>query len=213
MYIIQPILELVHGDLFAYELLYRGGGKPSWIEQDKEMLRNHIIASSNSLCINLTSTSILSSDASLILAASKKCPLIVEWNEEWVNEEVAYQAANILQSWRNRFGIKIALDDAGAGHDFIKRFFLVNPDIVKIDGTMIVSARTSYHMKKACEAIATLTHDNNKTLVAEWIENETDLKFAKYSLGAEYGQGFYLDDIHPNKTISTPDIFNEDNCF
>lgn len=206
-------MELKSGALFAHELLYRGGGNPIWIEQDKEMLLNHIRSGEDSLCINLTSSSIVACESYLIEAASKKCPLVIEWNEEWISERIACQAAILLQNWRNRFGIKIALDDAGAGHDFIKRFYLVNPDFVKLDGAMIVSARTSKHMQKACEAIANITHDNHKTLVAEWIENEGDLHYAKNVLEAEYGQGFYLDDIHPMRPKGQVNVFAESILF
>jgi len=89
------------------------------------------------------------------------------------------------------FGVKIAIDDFGSGYSNFKRLLDYQPDIVKIDGSIIkdiVNDKFSYSVVKS---IVTFAKEHNITVVGEFVENE-EIYDVLTLLGVEYSQGYYF---------------------
>jgi EAL domain-containing protein (putative c-di-GMP-specific phosphodiesterase class I) len=98
-------------------------------------------------------------------------------------------AARAALSALQDVGIKISLDDFGTGYSsmsYLKRFAV---DTLKIDRSFVTGVATDTHNAAMVRAMITLAHDLNLTVVAEGIEDESELSFVE-KLSCDFGQGF-----------------------
>ena len=90
-----------------------------------------------------------------------------------------------------QFGVKIAIDDFGAGYSNYERLLQYQPDILKIDGCLIRDIETSSYSLSVVKSIVTFAKEQNLQTIAEFIENESIFKIVK-ELGVDYSQGYYF---------------------
>ena len=94
------------------------------------------------------------------------------------------------------YGVRIAIDDFGAGYSNYERLLDYQPDILKIDGCLIKNIQTSSYSKSVVKSIVTFAKEQNIQTVAEFIENEEIFKIVK-ELGVDYSQGYYFNKPEP----------------
>ena len=88
-------------------------------------------------------------------------------------------------------GAQIAIDDFGTGYSNYERILIYEPDILKIDGSLIKNITTKKLSQDIVESIILFAKKQNLKVVAEFVENEEILKFIK-NLGIEYSQGYHF---------------------
>jgi len=86
-------------------------------------------------------------------------------------------------------GVKIAIDDFGAGYSNYERLLTYQPDILKIDGSLILNIATSPYSLSIVKSIVTFAREQDLEIVAEFIENETIFSIVR-DLGIEFSQGY-----------------------
>jgi EAL domain-containing protein (putative c-di-GMP-specific phosphodiesterase class I) len=86
-------------------------------------------------------------------------------------------------------GMRLAVDDAGAGFASLRHILLLEPQLIKLDVSLTRGIDTNKHQRGLASALATFANEIGATVVAEGIETEGELATLK-SLGVEYGQGF-----------------------
>jgi PAS domain S-box-containing protein len=89
------------------------------------------------------------------------------------------------------YGVKIAIDDFGAGYSNYERLLQYQPDILKIDGCLIRDIETSSYSLSVVKSIVTFAKEQKLQTIAEFIENESIFKIIK-ELGVDYSQGYYF---------------------
>jgi len=94
------------------------------------------------------------------------------------------------------FGVKIAIDDFGAGYSNFERLLDYQPDILKIDGCLIRDIETSSYSLSAVKSIVTFAKEQGLETIAEFIENESIFNIVK-ELGVDYSQGYYFGKPEP----------------
>ncbi|GAX88170.1 conserved hypothetical protein [Lebetimonas natsushimae] len=105
---------------------------------------------------------------------------------------------SFIEKVKNR-GIKIAIDDFGSGYSNYIRVLELQPDFIKIDGSLI----KNIHDKKYFEIIRLIVEFAKKFniyTVAEFVENEEIYNKLK-NLGIDYFQGFYFCKPEPLEKI------------
>ncbi|QOP44585.1 EAL domain-containing protein [Sulfurimonas sediminis] len=95
-----------------------------------------------------------------------------------------------------RYGVKIAIDDFGAGYSNFERLLDYQPDILKIDGCLIRDIETSNYSLSAVKSIVTFAKEQKLQTVAEFIENEAIFQIVK-ELGIDFSQGYYFGKPEP----------------
>lgn len=90
-----------------------------------------------------------------------------------------------------RHGIRIAVDDFGAGHSTDERLRLVEPDIVKIDGHWFAQLCGNAAAGRLFGSLVALLHGQGAKVLVEGIEEPTQLRLALDS-GADLLQGFLM---------------------
>ncbi len=90
-----------------------------------------------------------------------------------------------------KFGVKIAIDDFGAGYSNFERLLGFQPDILKIDGCLIKDITTNNYSLSVVKNIVSFAKEQNMQTVAEYIENEKIYNLVK-DIGIDFSQGYYF---------------------
>lgn len=88
-------------------------------------------------------------------------------------------------------GIRIAVDDAGAGFASLRHVLLLRPDVVKLDGSLTRGIDADPQRRALVAAMVAFARKADCTLVAEGIETPEELDSVR-ALGVQCGQGFHL---------------------
>ncbi|MHC6219776.1 sensor domain-containing phosphodiesterase [Arthrobacter sp. MMS24-S77] len=88
-------------------------------------------------------------------------------------------------------GLRIAVDDAGAGFASMRHVLLLKPDVIKLDREIIAGIDTDPGQRALGAAMVGFAKEIGAALVAEGIETEAELS-AVVELGMTAGQGYLL---------------------
>jgi EAL domain-containing protein (putative c-di-GMP-specific phosphodiesterase class I)/CheY-like chemotaxis protein len=125
----------------------------------------------------------------LALLATAPKRLVVEITEHEPVEDYD-QLANSLKPLRD-LGVRIAIDDAGAGYASLRHTLALGPDIVKVDISLTRSIDLDRGRRALASALISFADEMDMTIVAEGIETEGELA-TLLDLGVRYGQGYHL---------------------
>ncbi len=90
-----------------------------------------------------------------------------------------------------RLGVRIALDDIGAGDSNYRRMLDCRPDYFKIDRYFVQGAHQDAYRRAVLESVAELARKFGARVVAEGVEERADLELLE-SVGIDLVQGFLL---------------------
>jgi PAS domain S-box-containing protein len=90
-----------------------------------------------------------------------------------------------------KLGVKIAIDDFGAGYSNFERLLDFEPDILKIDGSLVRNIVKDAYSKNVVETIVTFAKKQNIITIAEYVENEEIFNILN-EMGVDYSQGYYF---------------------
>lgn len=88
-------------------------------------------------------------------------------------------------------GVRVAVDDAGAGFASLSHILNLRPDVVKLDIALVRGIHTDPARRALATGLLIFAKEIGASLVAEGIETEDELT-ALREVGISYGQGFYL---------------------
>ena len=88
-------------------------------------------------------------------------------------------------------GVRLAVDDAGAGYAGLQRILGLSPDIVKLDIALIRGIDTDPARRALATAFVAFTEEIGAVLIAEGIETDAELETLR-SLGVPWAQGYRL---------------------
>lgn len=114
--------------------------------------------------------------------------LVVEVLEAAVRESAAFATA---VAYFRELGCLIALDDFGAGHSNFDRVWRIQPEIVKLDRSLITQAARDTRVRRILPQMVSLLHEAGAMVLMEGIET---LEEAHIALDADvdFVQGFYF---------------------
>jgi len=95
-----------------------------------------------------------------------------------------------------RHGAKVAIDDFGSGFSNFSYIITLNPDFLKIDGSLIKNLDTDKHAQIVVETIVDFSKKLGIKTVAEFVHSSTILSAVK-QLGIDYSQGYFIDKPSP----------------
>ena len=90
-----------------------------------------------------------------------------------------------------KLGVMIAIDDFGAGYSNFERLLEFEPDILKIDGSLVKNIANDVYSRNIVETIVSFAKKQNIITIAEFVENEEIFNIL-YNLGVDYSQGYYF---------------------
>ena len=97
-------------------------------------------------------------------------------------------------------GVQLAIDDAGAGFSGLQHILKLQPDLIKLDMTLIRDIDTDPARRSLASAMQTFARQTGAILVAEGVETASERK-TLISLGFQRGQGYLLGKPAPADVI------------
>ncbi len=198
-YRLEPIVDLLTGDVVGQELLAGADRCPVWSEPEWRNWYDFLAREiplilpdlHGLLFLNLDGSQLLDTVISRNIRAIKDSAdrIVLEWTEHRFHDEQLVDIMAKLNFFKG-LGFRIAIDDIGAvsGVDGLGRAGAVKASFCKIDGPYFQAIREKgpEHLRDLCRH---LSHDGTRVVV-EWVETEADYRLA-LSAGAHYGQGWY----------------------
>lgn len=102
-----------------------------------------------------------------------------------------YQALDAALTDLRAMGMKVAVDDAGAGFASLSHILNVRPHIVKLDVALVRGIHADPARRALAAGMLIFAKEIDAYLLAEGIETERELA-ALREVGVTHGQGFYL---------------------
>ena len=115
--------------------------------------------------------------------------LIIELTESEVLDDVASVGAVFAEL--STMGVRIAIDDFGAGYSSLGNLLSLPIDIVKIDGAVLYNASSQTSWVPVVRAVRDLALAIGCEVVAEGVETQAQHEGLR-ELGVTFGQGFHL---------------------
>ena len=202
----QPLVELDTGAVYAYEALVRStprGGGPEALLQEAASAR----------CLGALGRLI----RELAVEGCPEHPLFLnvhpqEFEDGWlvqpddpifahpypiyleITESVPLShfelCRSVLREVRSK-GARLAVDDLGAGYSNLRYIAELEPEVVKLDRSLVRGLSTSRRQWMLVRGIVRLCEDLGARVVAEGLEERDDLLAAR-DAGVHIGQGFLL---------------------
>jgi EAL domain-containing protein (putative c-di-GMP-specific phosphodiesterase class I) len=88
-------------------------------------------------------------------------------------------------------GMRLAIDDVGAGFSTLRHILLTSPDVVKIDRSLVSGVADDPVLQSLVEALVKVASGIPAQIVAEGVETERDAEILR-KLGVTHGQGWFF---------------------
>ncbi len=196
--VFQPIFQLGSGEVVGYEALTRfaDGSSPQvglaaaqaqgvHIDLDAALIRAalasaHALPEGTWLAVNVSS--------GLLQRPRELEPLLAEATRPLVLEISGADPADLENL---PAGVRIAVDDAGAGYDTMARMESVKPAFLKLGRTALTGVESEGARRASIRSMVEFARAHDCTVIAEGIESAAQ-RDALAECGVPLGQGFYL---------------------
>jgi len=112
--------------------------------------------------------------------------LVIEITESAALHDVAALAEDFADL--RAAGLRLAMDDFGAGHTSLRNLRALKADIVKIDGAFVQNLARSSDDRFYVRELIALARRIKARIVAEWVEDSETLAMLR-AWGCDYAQG------------------------
>lgn len=205
----QPVVEVASGRIIGVEALARfpvceGMGPPDWFEEAASVgLSNQLEARAIAagleilktlqpdqyVACNASAQAILNGDILDLLARSPLSRVVLEITEHDIVADYC-ALCDAIAPLRRR-GMRLAIDDAGAGYASFRHILRLRPDIIKLDMSLTHNIDSDEGRRSLACSLVTFAREIGCKLVAEGVETEGELQVLT-QLGVDTAQGFYL---------------------
>ena len=103
------------------------------------------------------------------------------------------------------YGAKIAIDDFGSGYSNFERIVKLQPDYIKIDGSIIRNIDKNDDMRIISQTIVDFAQKLSVKTIAEYVHSKTILDIVTH-MGIDYAQGYYIGEPAPRLASKSKNI-------
>lgn len=205
----QPIYHLLHNTIIGYEALARFRPEPYrspdiWMNEAGEVgLRTKLeimlletalealplIPEDVYLSLNVCPDALLDGSVVALLAKQPLHRLMLEVTEHTSIVDYTLVAA-ILEPLRQG-GLRLAVDDAGAGYASFRHILKLKPDVIKLDRSLISNVDRDNDTCALAAALIRFAEQTGSNIIAEGVETDAELATLR-GLQVTKAQGFLL---------------------
>ena len=208
--VFQPIVELEVGAIVGYEALARfpHSGPDEWFRgAAKYGLTTELEVSAIMKAIpaltQISKTTYLSVNASVetLIGRALAAKILSRIGPRLVMELTEHDAVVSYTSLRECLvelrgsstcaGVRLGIDDLGAGYSSLRHVLELDPDVIKLDISLSQGITKDAKRAAMVASLVSYSQATEVVLIAEGVETELDLNALK-DLGVIYGQGYYL---------------------
>jgi EAL domain-containing protein (putative c-di-GMP-specific phosphodiesterase class I)/AmiR/NasT family two-component response regulator len=212
--VVQPIIELAARRTVGYEALARFDTPPqrppdTWFADaaavglgtELELLAVQsaldllpAISPDQFLTINVSPTTLLTNTFRQLALQAPCGRVVFEITEHQPVDD--YEAVAAVSNALRGHGVRLAVDDAGAGFASMQHILKLQPDFIKLDIGFTRHIDRDPIKTALSGALASFAKQIGATIIAEGIETADELQRLR-ELDITYGQGYYLGVPHP----------------
>ncbi|MFC5550186.1 EAL domain-containing protein [Massilia aerilata] len=192
----QPIVQLADGRVKACELLYRGQRPADWASVDAAMLGFLSVPRPGlpPVYVNLSNDILMSRGADELARVATANDVTFELSEA----VSGYGDRAAIASKVNELigaGVRVALDDFGAGRDGLQRLYAIgNVAAIKIDREFLLTCmRRQDARRMLCMLVAQWRQEGVRS-IAEGVEDNVMFAFAQ-AIEVDFVQGWFVDSL------------------
>jgi EAL domain-containing protein (putative c-di-GMP-specific phosphodiesterase class I) len=115
--------------------------------------------------------------------------LVLEMTEHAVVED--YDALQAALAQLRRFGIRVAVDDAGAGFASLRHILSLVPEFIKLDRSLTSGIDSDLPKRALARGLISFAQEIGTSVIGEGVETASELE-ALRELGVGFAQGYYL---------------------
>jgi len=141
------------------------------------------------LSFNVSPEALINGDLRRVLEGMLLERLVLEITEHATIDEYS-ELTNALAPLRTQ-GLRLAVDDAGAGFASFRHILRLQPDIIKLDMSLTRDIDTDAARRALASALIRFAHETGSKIVAEGVETASELRVLR-SLGVNKAQGYFL---------------------
>ena len=222
--VFQPIVSLVDGHLLGVEALARFHGEPSrppdeWFAEAEAVGRG-VELELNAAALALQQLEALPPGTYMSINASPRAAavpglaalvdgypgdrIVLELTEHTQVEDYGALLA-ALEGPRSQ-GVRIAVDDTGAGYAGLQHLLRLQPNVLKLDLALTRSIDTDPARRALAAALVSFAGEIDAVLVAEGVESVSELRTLS-ALGVSAAQGYHL--ARPGPLSALPTAYGE----
>ena len=204
--LLQPIVDLATGERVGAEALSRfpreWGKAPDVVFEEAhsvglghrlellalERAAEHLAVASGYVAMNVSPGTLVRRECAELLRRLPVERVLLELSEHDRVEDYDALAA-VLQPLRAA-GLRLAVDDVGAGFSSLRHIVQTSPDVLKLDRSIVDGVATDPVLRTLVRALVEFAHGCGAKVVAEGIETAEDAA-ALLELEVDLGQGWF----------------------
>lgn len=167
----------------------------------------HLSGVGGYVAMNISPTTLLTDECLELLGRLPLDRILLELSEHQQVED--YDLLKGVLAPLRGGGMRLAIDDVGAGFSSLRHIVLTQPDVIKLDRSIVTGVGADPVLRVLVRSLADLAVACGATVVAEGVETEADsLELA--GLGVHYGQGWFYgrpgapSDLRPSYALRQP---------
>jgi EAL domain-containing protein (putative c-di-GMP-specific phosphodiesterase class I)/DNA-binding NarL/FixJ family response regulator len=141
------------------------------------------------LSVNVSPTTVMRADFRKLLKDSDRGRIVVEVTEHAPIDD--YERMNGALNHLRSLGVRLAIDDAGAGFASLRHIVRLAPEFIKLDRTLVNGIEKDRSRQALAAGLISFADKMDATIIAEGIERSAEVD-ALMALGVGYGQGFLI---------------------
>ncbi|MEO1188847.1 MAG: EAL domain-containing protein [Pseudomonadota bacterium] len=205
----QPIMDLISMKPVGFEALSRFSAEPQrtpdvWFNEAAEVNLSKAleisameaaltdlkhVAQDAYLSVNVSPATLLTDDFSAMMRSFDLHRVVLEITEHAVINDYDH-VIRVLSELRQS-GLRLAVDDAGAGHSSLRHIVQLDPEFIKLDMSLTRNVDSDLARRALVSALVFYTRETSAHIIAEGIETASELDTLKL-LGVSRWQGYHL---------------------
>ncbi len=146
------------------------------------------------LAVNVSADCLISGGLNRILGNGGLDRLVLEITERSPIRHYD-ELSEALDDFRRR-GARLAVDDAGAGYASFRHILVLQPDLIKLDKSLVRDIDKDPSRRELASALIQFADKTGSQLIAEGVETEQELT-ALRRMGVHLAQGYFLGSPRP----------------
>jgi EAL domain-containing protein (putative c-di-GMP-specific phosphodiesterase class I) len=205
--LLQPIVDLAGGVRVGAEALSRfpvDWGKPPDVcfaeahgigEGHRlellalERAADHLERVLGYIAMNVSPDTLMTAECTDLLAGMPLERILLELSEHAQVED--YDALGAVLAPLRARGMRLAIDDVGAGFSSLRHIVLTSPDVIKLDRSIVDGVCTDPVLTTLVRSLVDFGHGCDALVVAEGVESAADAS-ALAALKVDFGQGWHF---------------------
>jgi EAL domain-containing protein (putative c-di-GMP-specific phosphodiesterase class I) len=154
-----------------------------------ERAAEHLDRVGGYVAMNVSPATLLTPECGDLLARLPLHRVLLELSEHDPVDD--YGTLNATLARFRADGLRLAIDDVGAGFSSLRHIVVTAPDVIKIDRSIVTGLNTDPVLSKLVQSLVEFGHGCRVRVVAEGVETAGEAA-ALRTLGVDFGQGWHF---------------------